>query len=379
MSAPLVTTPAVVMAPRADGFEIVWGVSRPARGWVEWDDGTWRGTARSDAFGMVPHGDEVLRVRVSGLTPGAAVRVRAVTEAADDRERRVGPWKTAHTLDAAASTARIAVWNDTHEHDDTLRRLDDVTPAVDLLVWNGDVCNDWRRPDAFASTVLHPADRDISARRPLGLVIGNHDVRGPWAHRLQEFVATPAGSPYWAARVGPVAVVALHTGEDKPDDHSTFEGRVAFEALRAEQAEWLAEAIRRPEIADAPYRIVFCHIPLRWIDETAPDYDDEGYDWFSRMSRDAWHDSLVAWGAQLVVSGHTHDPALLPADDLFPYAQLVAGGPDADPAAEEAATWIDLSADAAGLTATMMRLDGAVVHRVELPPLPAAVVGQLPA
>ena len=57
-----------------------------------------------------------------------------------------------------------------------------------------------------------------------------------------------------------------------------------------------ARGDRRPEFRDAPYRVVFCHIPLRWIDETPADYDAGGYDWFSRMSRDAWHDALVELG-----------------------------------------------------------------------------------
>jgi 3',5'-cyclic AMP phosphodiesterase CpdA len=365
----LVTSPAVVMAPRADGVDVVWSVSRLSRGWVEWDAGALRGVARSDPFGMVPQGEEVLRARVAGLPPGTEVRVRAITEAVGgERERHVGAWKSARTLDAAASAARIVVWNDTHERDETLRRLHEATPAADMLVWNGDLCNDWTRPDALASTVLHPAGLDVSDRRPLAVVVGNHDVRGTWAYRLREVVATPDGTPYWAARVGPVAFVVLHTGEDKPDDHPSFEGRVAFESLRAEQAVWLADAIRRPGIADAPYRVVFCHIPLRWIDETAPDYDGDGYDWFSRMSRDAWHESLVTWGAQLVVSGHTHLPAFLPATDDGPYAQLVAGGPDPDPAADEAATWIELAADESALTVTMRTLDGAVVHEGAWPP-----------
>ncbi len=141
--------------------------------------------------------------------------------------------------------------------------------------------------------------------------MGNHDVRGTWAYQLEDFVATPEGRPFTAFRIGPVACVVLHTGEDKPDDHPTFEGRVAFEPLRAEQAEWLREVTARPGFRDAPYRVVFCHIPLRWTEESSVDYDAGEYDQFSRRSRDAWHDALVAWGAQIVVSGHTHEPAWL--------------------------------------------------------------------
>lgn len=356
----LVTSPLAIMAVRPDGFEAVWAVSRLSRGLLEWRTEAAEGEARMDAFGMTPQGEQVLRVRVDALPAGAAVQVRAVTGAVDDGERHVTGWKTVKLLDGSAERARIAVWNDTHQHEDTLRALDAQTPEADLLVWNGDLCNDWKTPNQFVSTVLSPAGRDISAGRPLEVTIGNHDVRGDWAFQLPDYVATRDGRPFSAARIGPVACLFLHTGEDKPDAHPTFRGRVAFEPLRAEQAHWLREATARPEIRDAPYRLVFCHIPLRWTDETPADYDHEGYDWFSRSSRDAWHDALVAWGAQLIVSGHTHEPALIPADPDFPYAQVVAGGPDLDPASDEAATWIDIQADPGSLRLVMRTLDGVV-------------------
>ncbi|MFF2271615.1 metallophosphoesterase family protein [Agromyces sp. NPDC058136] len=367
----LVTSHPVVMAPRTDGFEVVWGVGRLARGWLEWEAPDGRtGTVTADAFGMVPQHDRVLRVRVSGWPAGSARRIRAVTEAiAGAPERHESGWKTVRTLDEASATARFAVWNDTHEREETLRALDDATPEVDVLVWNGDLCNDWKDPASFTSTVLNPAGRDVSAGRPLAIVVGNHDVRGTWAYQLEDFVATPEGRPFSAFRIGPVACLVLHTGEDKPDAHPTFEGRVAFEPLRAEQAEWLREATARPEIRDAPYRVVFCHIPLRWIDESPVDYDDEGYDWFSRMSRDAWHDALVAWGAQIVVSGHTHYRTLMPATGEFPYVQLISGGPDFEVDSDEAAAWIEGVADAEALVLTLRDLDGVAHHEVRLAPL----------
>lgn len=371
MNTALVASPAVLMAPRSDGFELVWGVTRLSRGWLEWKAGEATGIARSDAFGMVPQSDTVLRVRVSGLPSGTPVHVRAVTEAiAAPAERHESEWKVVRTLDPEASTAHFAVWNDTHQHADTLEGLHAATPAeLDVLVWNGDLCNDWKTPDQFVDTVLNPAGLDISAGRPLLIAMGNHDVRGTWAYQLKEFVAMPEGRPYTAFRMGPVAVVVLHTGEDKPDDHPTFGGRVALQALRSEQAAWLREAIERPEICDAPYRVVICHIPLRWLDETEVDYDNEGYDSFSKMSRDEWHEALVAWGAQVVLSGHMHETAWIPADELFPYAQLVSGGPIADVSSPEAASWIEATADANELVLTMRDLGGTVITEARLTPL----------
>lgn len=363
---PLLKTPAVMMAPRSDGLEVVWAVARLARGWVEWKgpDGT-SGRAAEDAFGMVPQAVRVLRVRVAGLRPGTEYQLRAVAEAGDGAPaREEGPWRTFRTLDPQATTTQFAVWNDTHQWAETLKQLQQTTPPADFLVWNGDTCNNWDQEDWLTPTLLHPGEQDISAGHPLMVVWGNHDTRGKWAFEMPEWVATPSGRPFYAFRSGPVACVCLHTGEDKPDDHPSFGGRVAFDALRREQARWLVETTARPEIRDAPYRVVFCHIPLRAEKEAGVAYAKGGYDAFSRRSREAWHGALVAWRAQVIISGHTHQPALLPATAEFPYAQLIGGGPQL-----ERATRITGTADATALRLTTHNVAGNILHEAIFKPL----------
>ena len=259
-----VRTPLVLMAPRPDGVEAIWAVNRLCTGRVEWEaaDGT-RGNTATTSFGFVPQGEHVLRVRLQGFTPGATYRLRTVTRAAGETAEIPSAWKSFRTLDPSAARTSFVVWNDTHIHDETIKRLHEVTPAADFLVWNGDTCNDWKTSDILVPTLLHPGECDITEGRPLLLTFGNHDVRGPRAFEMPDIVATPSARPFYAFRSGPVAVICLHTGEDKPDDHPSFGGRVAFDALRREQAAWLADTIRQPGISDAPYRVVFCHIPLR--------------------------------------------------------------------------------------------------------------------
>lgn len=370
LAGPLLKTPAALMAPRADGIDVVWAVSRLVRGWVEWQsaDGT-KGRAAADAFGFVPQGDRLVRVRVSGLQPGTEYRIRAIAEAgAAPAAREEGPWRKFRTLAPAAASTRFSIWNDTHQWTDTIRKLHQVTPPSDFLLWNGDTCNNWLEAEWLAPTLLHPGGEDITDGRPLFLTYGNHDVRGPWAFRMPDHVATPDGRPFYAFRSGPVAVICLHTGEDKPDDHPSFEGRVAFDALRREQAAWLAEIITRPGIRDAPYRMVCCHIPLRWTTEKPKlAYDQGAYDAFSRASREAWHAALVKWGTQVIVSGHTHSPAYLPATAEFPYAQLVGGGPQPD-----RATVIAGTADAGELRLVCRDLAGKTVQEAAFKPLPPA-------
>jgi hypothetical protein len=360
-----VRTPLTLMAPRPDGVDAIWAVNRLCTGRVEWQNEEGRsGVVASDPFGFVPQGGNVLRVRLSGLTPGTAYRIRAVTRAAGDPGEEASAWKTFRTLDPAASTTEFVVWNDTHIRNETIQRLHEVTPPADFLVWNGDTCNDWTATELLVPTLLHPGERDITDRRPLLLTFGNHDVRGPRAFEMPDVVTTPSDRPFYAFRSGPVAVICLHTGEDKPDAHPSFAGRVSFDTLRREQADWLAEMTRRPGFRDAPYRVVFCHIPLRWLDESPQDYAAKGFDRHSGRSRDAWHQSLVAWKTQLVISGHTHRSAWLPATAEFPYGQLVGGGPTL-----AAATWIGAKADARQMTFEMRNLDGVVLETLSFSPI----------
>lgn len=361
----LLRSPLVLMAPRADGIEVVWAVSRHSRAQVELEtaDGI-RRTIACDSFGFVPQGDAVIRVRLDDLAPGATYRVRAVTTATDDEETVTSDWKTFRTLDPAAFSTHFVVWNDTHQNDGCIQQLNAATPTADFLVWNGDACNNWDDETEMVPTLLNPGCCDISDGRPLCLVWGNHDVRGPHAFRMPDIVATPEGRPFYAFRSGPVGVICLHTGEDKPDSHSSFHGRVAFENLRAEQAAWLAEVIQRPEMRDAPYRVVFCHIPLRWTDESPQDYANDGYDRHSGRSRAAWHDSLVAWRAQVIISGHNHEPTWLPPTAEWPYGQLIGG--DREP---ERATWIEGTANATELRLRAHTLAGKVLHDLTFPPL----------
>jgi hypothetical protein len=235
-----VRTPLTLMSPRPDGIDAVWAVDRLCTGRVEWttDDGR-RGTVATDPFGFVPQGDRVLRVRLAGLAPGTTYRVRAITVPAGPQgpgKEEASDWKTFRTLSPEAASTTFVVWNDTHIRNETIQRLHEATPAADFLMWNGDTCNDWTRTDLLVPTLLHPGECDITDRRPLLLTFGNHDVRGPRAFEMPDVVTTPSDRPFYAFRSGPVAFICLHTGEDKPDDHPSFRGRVARQSDRVHPA-----------------------------------------------------------------------------------------------------------------------------------------------
>jgi len=359
----LVTSPPVVMAPRGDGVEIAWSVSRLSLGWVELKTAEGTKYLAQDGWGFMPQGEKVLRARLDGLKPGTFYRYRVVTEAAEGSALRVeSEWREFRTLDPGSSSSRFVVWNDTHDNGETLKALDAATPAADFLLWNGDANkNKWTSEELIVPTLLNPGGTDFTAKRPLAFSWGNHDVRGEYGFQVSDYIAMPEGRPYYAMRSGPLAAVVLNTGEDKADEHPSFKGRVAFDALRREQVVWFErEVLGRPEFRDAPYRVVFCHLPLRWVD----DGRQRTFDIFSARSQVLWHEMLVKWGTQVVISGHIHRAGKIEANAEFPYAQITGGGPTLDQA-----TWIDGEADSKCLRLKVNALTGETRIEMEFPPI----------
>jgi hypothetical protein len=101
-------------------------------------------------------------------------------------------------------------------------------------------------------------------------VRGNHDVRGPAARHLPEFTGTPDDRFYYAFRSGPLAALVMDTGEDKPDDSQYFGGMAAFQRMQRQQTEWLKSTVKEPWFRNAPFKVLFCHIPLWFIRDIFP-------------------------------------------------------------------------------------------------------------
>lgn len=364
-------SPPVVAAPTADSVVVLWAVDTLSVGWVEYGETAALGLqARGTAGpGFTAHGERTLRVPLTGLQPGRRYYARTVTTTLECKGGyKRGPEQRSNvfsftTPNPAATSTDIAVWNDTHDRQPTLQALYALTVQrrPDILVWNGDISNNINDEAKIPGLYLGPGGGlNLAELAPLCLVRGNHDVRGAFAYRLADYSATPDGRPYYALRMGPVAALFLDTGEDKADDHPTFGGLVAFDALRREQGAWLQKIIKQPGFCDAPYRVAFCHIPLHWVIKES----EHDFDRMSERSRKYWHSALVEWGTQVVVSGHTHKPAWLPPDKEYPYSQMTGGGPTM-----ETATLLRLHADANGMKLSLRDLQGRELEAQSFKPL----------
>ena len=347
-------SPPVVGHTTPDNTTITWAVNGPSTAWVEYGATPALGLSQvPTAAGLRPYEALVQQVHLAGLKPDTRYYYRSCSCAIDynnayDVERgetvksSVGSFKTLHPT---GETASFVIWNDTHDHQDTLTALHEQTSAIkpDFLFINGDISNQIASEKEAVDLYLNPYGLPFAQNYPMLFSRGNHDVRGAAARELPRFVAVPDNEFHYSFRHGPLGILVLDTGEDKPDSHPVYAGLNDFDGYRSVQQQWLEREIEKPHFRDAPFRVLFCHIPLWWKE------DKEG--WYCPDGRAKWHDLLVKAGIQLVVSGHTHEAAHLPPDDRHPYHQLIGGGP-----AIADATIIRGVADAKKFTITMQEL-----------------------
>lgn len=366
-------SPPVLQNPTPDGVTVAWAVTGPAAGWVEYGPTKDLGRrAQAAVNGLLAYEPRFLSVRLAGLAPGEAVYYRVVSAPVTFH----GPYKIERgepvagevyryvPPTAAADGATFAVINDTHEKEPTLKA---VTAALasdpaDLTVYNGDVFDDVRADEQVVRCALRPAGAPYAAERAVLFVPGNHDHRGVAARGLARAFTPwpdePAVPRCFAVRHGPVALIGLDTGEDKPDRHPAWAGLAAFEPYREAQRDWLARALKRPEIAAAPFLVVCCHIPLWGLPGANGGDTLEGYGSYCRHAQQLWHPLLAGAGAHVVVSGHTHRHRYDDPGAGRPYGQLVGGGPQL-----ERATVIRGRADRNRLELTAADLTGRELGR----------------
>ncbi len=353
----LFESPPVVQQAGPQGFTVSIAVNTLCTGRVEWGFAADRLTGRAtpDHRGLVEASDRCLMIPVkfpAEAQPERPVYYRVVAQSlqyasaydlsrGDEASTPVYELRLPHP---AQQRVKIAVVNDTHGFDSTVAslaaRIEWLDP--DLLVWNGDVCRHFNAEDDPAAILLRPgmdtagvALGGWASSRPLLYVPGNHDVRGVRARELRELLAPGPfeGLPYHTAmRMGPLALISLDAGEDKPDGHPVFAGTAAYEPYRERQARWLPEQLDRHDIADAPFKVAFCHIPLRGRDGDNDGTTLDGHAAYAGHGASLWLPALAKREVQAVVSGHTHEWRIDRPTDEMPITQVLGGGPRMDTA-----------------------------------------------
>lgn len=212
------------------------------------------------------------------------------------------------TFDPRKATVRFASITDTHEN---LARLDTLVrhmkdDSLDFLVQTGDAFNDIRSETQVFEKWLAPLiNGTLHQSIPIILARGNHDVRGPFAREFVKYVPVEENRYYFSRDAGPVHLLVIDSGEDKPDSTQVYAQLNRFEDYRNEELAWFKHhASTNVRARTAPFRIVVMHQPS-W-----------GWDWSSPASdssRNEWTKAANAARVDLVIAGHDHDFSFTPA------------------------------------------------------------------
>ena len=342
---------------------VAFAVSDMANGFVSYSekpDMSDAVTVKCGGFRVTDMNDKVMLVRLTGLKPATKYYYRigadrisykggyAMSVLGTEKDERVYSFTTA----GKKAVPHFCVINDTHARFQTFdaltRKLAVLSPTC--VIWNGDATNVQEDIDSQVEIFLNPpvTTKDFASGTPYIFCPGNHDSRGManrhiekvWMFRQNE----ERSSRDWdlgrnfAVRMGSVAMIGLDTAEDKLDTNPLFAGLFNSKAYREAQTLWLKDALKRPEIASAPYLVTFCHIPLFDPNpsenpgdiapaDTDPRYRTNYASW-QRTCANMWGPLLKKAGCQLVITAHQHKYRYDAPDKERGWAQIVGGGPN---------------------------------------------------
>ena len=296
------------------GVTVLWTSEESVFAWVEVapDDGTaFEACTRPRYYQTVSGRREAGKdhsVRITGLEPGKSYRYRVygrvVKDDSDAYGIHYGPArriKTAgegvfRTLDRNASGCRFIMLNDIHGNEDRYRALTQGADSADLLIMNGDMVSYITDIDAVLSMVFGTVP-DLVADVPSVWVRGNHETRGRDASLMRKYAPTPTGEPYHMLRQGPVAILVLDAGEDKPDSSVEYSGTADFDSYRQQELDWLRKTVCDPLFTEAPIKVAVMHIPA--LRQTGSWY---GQKWVNEHFVPVLNEA----GVDIMLSGHHH-------------------------------------------------------------------------
>ena len=351
---PVITEGPYLVAMSDTSVSIVWMTDAPSHSKVKFGaGGAMDQVSEPDVNGLAPVGLRHV-VTLTGLKPGTnysyqASSTRVVKLKAywpDKGLETLTPVKTFTTFDAQKSTASLAAISDTHENTTRIAALMKMIPwrptpaGVDALLHLGDAFDWLDDEEQLLTKWMRPISAALAGTTPLIYARGNHELRGPFARNLFDYVPTPEGTFYYAREIGPIHLMVVDSGEDKPDNTNVYADLNKTIAYRARELAWLRSHLAtHPRVKAAPFRIVAMHQPKwGWL--------ENGNGEWLKLANDA--------NVDLVIAGHNHKFSEEPPNAEHKYHLVVVG--------QDQAAFVN--ATRTGLTVTVKGTDGSVVKDI---------------
>lgn len=342
---------------------VSWTTSEPADGMLEYSQAegeNWQ-KAWYSQDGLRQANDTVQRALIQNYDPAKPLRFRAQSRPMKEfkpykvtfGEPQLAPERKLEPIVRDGSVS-FAVFNDVHNRIQNYPLLmARAGGPVSFAVFNGDVLQDPQTQKEVEENLLQPMAWFASQSIPCFFLRGNHETRGAFARHLRDYLMLPQGKYYTAMTFGPVRVVLLDTGEDKPDDNKEYSGLVDFEPYIDEELAWLKQEITSPASREATWRVVVMHIPPDWRKDPAELWHGQ------RRVNEKFVPLLDEGRVHAVISGHTHRPELIePCPEKsrgFQFPVFIGGAP---PPTNATLTRVDASAT--NLRIARIHADGTV-------------------
>lgn len=276
------TTPAITMGPllldmAEDSVVIEWMTDAPSDARVSYGERALDQQAVPQIDGLVPVGT-MHRVVLRGLQPGrtyqyriASRRVVALRPYWPDRGNTMeSPVYSFTTFDKSKRSTSFATMTDTHEDVARVAALMQLAQRqpVDFIVHTGDGVHYATGENQLKDKFLDPVATGLKGRMPLLYARGNHEYRGEFARSLGGYLHAQEGRYYYTRDQGPVHLVVVDTGEDKPDATNVYAGLNDLRGYRAQEYAWFKQVLaEEPRVRAAPFTVVLGHDPeWGWLD-----------------------------------------------------------------------------------------------------------------
>ena len=227
------------------------------------------------------------------------------------------PFYSFRTPDVNDEDFTCLVFNDLHEHAETLAHLKHLAKDIDydFVIFNGDCLPEPRNRGHAISMIHSLADSVNGAEKPVIFLRGNHEIRNFYSAGMHHQIGYYNDKTYSAFTRGNTRFMLLDLGEDKPDSIPVYGGLNDFTQLRLDQVQFIKKELSSREFKSARNHVLISHIPIFG--------NTDNY----RPCTDLWGPMLSHAPFNVALAAHTHNAKFYPNGvDGCRYPVYVGGG-----------------------------------------------------
>ena len=296
-----------------DNYQIVFGTTSDALGWVEID-----GKRYLDTYaGSEKSYTKVHKISIPMEALDSAKEYTIYTQ----RFHYRGPFgaikdkviSKSYSFKPVDTTDGINYYalSDIHMEIDGAKEASDFNKDKELLVLAGDIISMIEtHDDAFYTGKV--AFELTQGQIPVVYARGNHELKGKYSEVFYKYVGSKNENFYYNFKIGNIYGLVLDLGEDHDDDYWEYYGTADYTSYQNEQVEFLKSEIANNSYGDFDYKMVVCHIPLMYINARGNHVEIKKE--FTKL--------LNEINIDIMLSGHQHDLWVFEPNILTPHEEL---------------------------------------------------------